>query len=167
MAIHGWGTPVSIYEVAVELGIGATGLSLNDSRVRTLLGNPSGAVYMPNAYGKSNNYVGSLVVGNSGLMSGAYRANASSGWSYGSLTPSAAYGVPILQFAWTVDRYDNSSEGVLQFSQAMGGRFLININGNQWYSGYDNGGGVFTVPQACTQWLENGSGALTLTLIKA
>ncbi|MFM1649583.1 hypothetical protein ACJ5N2_17075 [Aeromonas salmonicida] len=40
-------------------------------------------------------------------------------------------------------------------------------NGNQWYSGYDNGGGVFVVPQACTQWLENNSGGLTLTLIKA
>ncbi|WP_164672877.1 hypothetical protein [Aeromonas hydrophila] len=167
MAIHGWGTPVSIYEIAVELGIGATGLSLNDSRVRTLLGNPSGAVYMSNAYGKSNNYVGSLVIANSGVNSGVYRPNASSNWSYGSLTPATAYGVALLQFAWTVDRYDNTGDGVLQFASAIGGRFLINVNGNQWYSGYDNGGGVFVVPQACTQWLENGSGGLTLTLIKA
>ncbi|ELO1556239.1 hypothetical protein [Aeromonas hydrophila] len=167
MAIHGWGTPVSIYEIAVELGIGATGLSLNDSRVRTLLGNPSGAVYMSNAYGKSNNYVGSLVIANSGVNSGVYRPNASSNWSYGSLTPATAYGVALLQFAWTVDRYDNTGDGVLQFASAIGGRFLIDVNGNQWYSGYDNGGGVFVVPQACTQWLENGSGGLTLTLIKA
>lgn len=167
MAIHGWGTPVSIYEVAVELGIGATGLSLNDSRVRTLLGNPSGAVYMSNAYGKSNNYVGSFVIGNSGVVSGAYRTNASSGWTCGSITPAVAYGVAIIEFAWTVDRYDNTSEGNLVFASAIGGRLLININGNQWYSGYDNGAGRFTVPQACTQWLENGSGGLTLTLIKA
>ncbi|MBW3732445.1 hypothetical protein [Aeromonas dhakensis] len=60
MAIHGWGTPVSIYEIAVELGIGATGLSLGDQRVRNLLGD-SGAVYMSNAYGKSN--TASLTIG--------------------------------------------------------------------------------------------------------
>ncbi len=70
MAIHGWGIPIGMNEIAAELGIGATGLSLNDSRVRTLLGNPSGAVYMSNAYGKSNNYVGSFVVGYSGGNSG-------------------------------------------------------------------------------------------------
>lgn len=79
-------------------GVGVNGLSLNDSRVRTLLGNPSGAVYMSNAYGKSNNYVGSFVVGYSGWNSGVYRANASSGWAYGGIRtttggplPSAVY----------------------------------------------------------------------------
>ncbi len=132
-----------------------------------MLGRGSGVISLSDAYGKSNNYVGSLVVGNSGVMSGAYRANASSGWTCGSMTPATAYGVALLQFAWTVDRYDNASDGTLMFASAIGGRFLININGNQWYSGYDNGSGMFTVPQACTQWLENGSGGLTLTLIKA
>lgn len=158
---------ISIAQVATELGIGATGLSLNDSRVRTLCSKPSGAISLADARGKSNNYVGSFVIGNSGVVSGAYRTNASSGWTCGSITPAVAYGVAIIEFAWTVDRYDNTSEGNLVFASAIGGRFLININGNQWYSGYDNGAGRFTVPQACTQWLENGSGGLTLTLIKA
>ncbi|WP_323894931.1 hypothetical protein [Aeromonas caviae] len=158
---------ISIAQVATELGIGATGLSLNDSRVRNLFGKASGIIRMSDGHGKSNNYVGSFVIGNSGVVSGAYRTNASSGWTCGSITPAVAYGVAIIEFAWTVDRYDNTSEGNLVFASAIGGRLLININGNQWYSGYDNGAGRFTVPQACTQWLENGSGGLTLTLIKA
>lgn len=54
MALHGWGQPMSIYNIASELGIGATGLSLNDSRVRNLLGQPGGAINISNAYGKSN-----------------------------------------------------------------------------------------------------------------
>ena len=41
-------------DIATELGISATGLSLNDSRVRALLGKPSGAISLSDAYGKSS-----------------------------------------------------------------------------------------------------------------
>ena len=61
---------ISIAQVATELGIGATGLSLNDSRVRNLFGKASGIISMSDGRGKSNNYVGSFVVGNSGVNSG-------------------------------------------------------------------------------------------------
>jgi hypothetical protein len=45
--------PISMSQVAAELGISATGLSLNDSRVRALAGKPSGAISMNDLHGKS------------------------------------------------------------------------------------------------------------------
>ena len=45
---------ITMAMIATELGISPTGLSLNDSRVRTLAGVPSGAISMANLYGKSN-----------------------------------------------------------------------------------------------------------------
>lgn len=45
--------PISMSQVATELGISATGLSLNDSRVRALAGKPSGAISMADLRGKS------------------------------------------------------------------------------------------------------------------
>ncbi|MBL0603828.1 hypothetical protein JD542_18510 [Aeromonas dhakensis] len=104
MAIHGWGTPVSIYEIAVELGIGATGLSLNDSRVRTLLGNPSGAVYMSNAYGKSNGM--QLTIGqynDSGRLHLGFRSGICGG-----LNPASSdYGVVTQLYILRWSQYDN------------------------------------------------------------
>lgn len=44
---------ISIYDVAVELGISASGLNLNDSRVRTLAGLPSGTISFANLQGKT------------------------------------------------------------------------------------------------------------------
>jgi hypothetical protein len=44
---------ISMSQVAAELGISATGLSLNDSRVRSLAGKPSGAISMSDLRGKS------------------------------------------------------------------------------------------------------------------
>ena len=46
--------PITMQMVATELGIGATGLNLNDSRVRALAGRPSGAISMADLRGKSN-----------------------------------------------------------------------------------------------------------------
>ena len=45
--------PISMSQVAAELGISATGLSLNDSRVRALAGKPSGAISFADLLGKS------------------------------------------------------------------------------------------------------------------
>lgn len=53
MALPSSGT-ISMSQVAAELGVAATGLSLNDTRVRTLAGVPSGAISMSNLHGKSS-----------------------------------------------------------------------------------------------------------------
>ena len=55
--------PISIKDIAKELGISEIGLSLGDIRVRTLLGHPSGPVYMSSAYGKSSGWRGTMTIG--------------------------------------------------------------------------------------------------------
>jgi hypothetical protein len=45
--------PITMADVAAELGISAVGLSLNDSRVRALAGIPSGAISFADLHGKS------------------------------------------------------------------------------------------------------------------
>lgn len=45
--------PISMAMVAAEIGISASGLSLNDSRVRQLAGRPSGAISFADLHGKS------------------------------------------------------------------------------------------------------------------
>ena len=47
MALPASGT-ITMAMIATELGISPTGLSLNDSRVRTLAGVPSGAIFYGN-----------------------------------------------------------------------------------------------------------------------
>ncbi|OAD82861.1 hypothetical protein ATN89_17415 [Comamonas thiooxydans] len=47
---------ITMAQVAAELGIGAGGLNLNDSRVRSLAGVPSGSISMANLQGKTNSY---------------------------------------------------------------------------------------------------------------
>lgn len=44
---------ITMAQVAAELGISATGLSLNDSRVRALAGKPSGVISFSDLHGKS------------------------------------------------------------------------------------------------------------------
>ena len=44
---------ISLSMIATELGLAATGLSLNDSRVRSLAGKPTGAVSFSDFYGKT------------------------------------------------------------------------------------------------------------------
>lgn len=166
MALQGWGSPISIYQIAVELGIGATGLSLNDSRVRTLLGNTSGAVYMSNAYGKSNNYSGTLTVGNRGTQSGCYRPNSSSGWSWGAMTPAAAFGVGIVYFLWDVDRYGNTSGGRIKFDASIGANVRFVFNGKS-YTQMDSGGGLYGFPDDCVNYLENVVGVVQVQIYKA
>lgn len=45
--------PISMSDIAAELGISAQGLSLGDSRVRALAGKPSGPISFSDLYGKS------------------------------------------------------------------------------------------------------------------
>jgi hypothetical protein len=45
--------PISLKDVAGELGLSSVGLSLSDSRVRTLAGVPSGPISLHNLLGKS------------------------------------------------------------------------------------------------------------------
>lgn len=44
---------ISLSMIATELGLAATGLNLNDSRVRSLAGKPTGAVSFSDFYGKT------------------------------------------------------------------------------------------------------------------
>ena len=53
--------PITMAQVAAELGISASGLSLNDSRVRQLAGKPSGAISMADLRGKSSVWVATLI----------------------------------------------------------------------------------------------------------
>lgn len=87
MALPSSGT-ITMAMIATELGISPTGLSLNDSRVRTLAGVPSGAISMSNLYGKSNVFSTIMTVG--GENSGRYRGYSSS--ASGSGYTNAAYG---------------------------------------------------------------------------
>lgn len=48
---------ISIQNIAAELSISVTGLSLNDSRVRGLVNVPLGTISMGNLRGKSNSYL--------------------------------------------------------------------------------------------------------------
>ena len=45
--------PITMAQVAAEIGISASGLSLNDSRVRQLAGRPSGGISMSDLLGKA------------------------------------------------------------------------------------------------------------------
>ena len=53
--------PITMAQVAAELGISASGLSLDDSRVRQLAGKPSGAISMADLLGKSSVWVATLI----------------------------------------------------------------------------------------------------------
>lgn len=164
MALHGWGQLMSIAHIAAELGISPNGLGLGDVRVRALLGD-QGAVYMSNAYGKSNNYNATMGVGNSGVDSGVYRPNASSGWVYGSFSDPNCFGVPILSFTWSVDRYDNASAGDFVLNSSIGATLRMVINGST-YQISNAGGGRYPVPAAACQLLENSNG-VSIQIYKA
>lgn len=58
--------PISLSQVASELGISASGINLNHSWVRALAQLPSGAIGLSNLLGKSGNASGSGVVGTGG-----------------------------------------------------------------------------------------------------
>lgn len=64
--------PITMAQVAAEIGISASGLSLDDSRVRTLAGRPSGSISMSDLLGKAWAYANFLGISTSGRASAYY-----------------------------------------------------------------------------------------------
>lgn len=142
-------------QIAQELGISATGLTLNDARVRQLAGKPSGPVWFSDFWGKSNGYSGTISIGNSGTTSGVYRPNATTGWVYGSLSNPTCFGAAIIWVTWEVDRYGGTGAGELNLSDNIGPYIIVALNGKD-YSGISVGRtGMYTLPAECTQYLED------------
>lgn len=115
MALPSSGT-ITMAMIATELGISPTGLSLNDSRVRTLAGRPSGAISMADLRGKQNVFSATMTVGIEGSARyGGYSSDASSsGYTndiYGSMQPS------------------NSPYGFIEFLFWGGDGLFISISG--------------------------------------
>lgn len=92
--------PISMAMVASELGISATGLSLNDSRVRNLAGIPSGSISFANLRGKSASVPTlSISLSPSPAVGRASSANAGSGSV--TVTASVSGGSGGYTFNWT------------------------------------------------------------------
>ena len=81
--------PITMAQVAAELGISASGLSLNDSRVRQLAGKPSGAISMADLRGKSSVWVATLIPARVASYSTGYGGGA------GVLSPNVFNGITI------------------------------------------------------------------------
>lgn len=94
--------PISIADIAAELRISAEWLSLGDSRVRALLGHPTGAVYMSSAYGKSSGSTFTLTpVGSRGSY--GYSDDSRLGMTGGSVSPNPIPNIgTVTSFYWTV-----------------------------------------------------------------
>ncbi|MFA7258067.1 MAG: hypothetical protein WC013_00965 [Aeromonas bestiarum] len=100
---------ISIAQVATELGIGAAGLSLNDSRVRNLFGKPSGIIRMSDGHGKSN--MDRMTIGrydNSGRSYLGYQGASPTGANFGAYsgTPTS-YGSVVSLIIQRWSAYDN------------------------------------------------------------
>ena len=81
--------PITMAQVAAELGISASGLSLNDSRVRQLAGKPSGAISMADLRGKSSVWVATLTPAKVASYTTGY------GEGKGGLSPNVFNGITI------------------------------------------------------------------------
>lgn len=83
--------PITMAQVAAELGISASGLSLDDSRVRQLAGRPSGSISMSDLLGKSSVWVATFIPARVG--SGSWQ----NGYGEGSgvLSPNVFNGITI------------------------------------------------------------------------
>jgi hypothetical protein len=88
---------ISMYQVAVELGVTHIGISLNAGNVRTLAGVPSGAISMNNLRGKSN--LAPLSVSVPDAMK--FKTSAGTGSVGVSTTATAAGGSGGYSYAWT------------------------------------------------------------------
>lgn len=94
MTLQASGT-ITMAQIAAELGISATGLSLNDSRVRTLAARPSGSISMSDFYGKSSSFNFTVTTSNNGgglySMSSFFSTYAPIG-AQGSISPTDLFG---------------------------------------------------------------------------
>lgn len=95
--------PITMAMIAAEIGISASGLSLNDSRVRQLAGKPSGTISFSDLLGKSATWKGSITVGQI--------ADPTYGYSYafeaGALSPVVFEGITI----YDMIQYDEKGSG--------------------------------------------------------
>jgi hypothetical protein len=89
---------ITIAQVAAELGISATGLNLNDSRVRTLAGVPSGAISLNNLHGKTQGAVMSVAAPNVQV----FKAGTGTGTVSGSSTATPTGGTGPYSYSWAV-----------------------------------------------------------------
>lgn len=80
--------PISMSQVATELGVTSTGINLNQTNVRTLAGRPSGTISMSDLLGKSSAIVFTVVADSRNTHTGFARLSLSGGADYGSCTPS-------------------------------------------------------------------------------
>lgn len=71
--------PITMAQVAAEIGISASGLSLDDSRVRQLAGRPSGSISMSDLLGKAWLLPPTIAVGSwsGSFYNGEYRTYSS------------------------------------------------------------------------------------------
>lgn len=83
--------PITMAMVAAEIGISASGLSLNDSRVRTLAGRPSGSVSFANLLGKAWAYLNGITCTSLHLGDDGYRYTLTSVDTNTSYTATAFY----------------------------------------------------------------------------
>jgi hypothetical protein len=101
--------PISMAQIAAELGISASGLSLNAAGVRSLAGQPSGSVSMSNLRGKSN--LPPLTI--SATDVNAIRGTNSTGVVGGTSTATASGGSGGYTYVWSYasgdDRWDKSA----------------------------------------------------------
>lgn len=83
---------MSLSMIAAELGIAATGLSLNDSRVRQLAGKPTGAISLADFYGKTvTPFTDYTISFSKDAGAGPTVVRCTSTGSFGSLTPGFSY----------------------------------------------------------------------------
>lgn len=122
---------ISLYDVAVELGLSATGLNLNDVRVRELAGKPSGAVSLNDLRGKSSGVDFSLVMSDVG---GGVAVGYNSDGSAGSLAPGYYKGYQIGSIY--------SAGGQVQFQVASGFTFSLLTIGGVAFPASAGGGGT-------------------------
>lgn len=100
--------PITMAQVAAELGISASGLSLDDSRVRQLAGKPSGAISFADLLGKSSVWVATLTPAKVASYTTGY------GEGKGGLSPNVFNGITITHLA----------------QYAIGQRLLVGTNNN-------------------------------------
>ena len=94
--------PITMAMIAAEIGISASGLSLDDSRVRQLAGKPSGTISFSDLLGKSATWKGSITVGKISNTSYGYSVA-----SAGNLSPVVFEGITI----YDMIQYDLDGSG--------------------------------------------------------
>jgi hypothetical protein len=125
---------LSMSQIASELGVGASGLNLGRSSVRSLAGNGGGAISFSSLYGKSNSYIRAAVGNDNGY---------SIGFSifytpYGSTNVSNVNGMRLGSLYFNPANGPDGPKVVIQIlsSYALPKNFFnsVTVNGNTYYT---------------------------------